>query len=86
MYEGKWYREESIDPDNGRQEWKYYYVTEELQDEYLAIDVYKVFWNGKVSKKHTSQTHSSALDRLTLISKDLALQVLGIEDPEVKLL
>lgn len=86
MKTGKWYREDSINPDTGKQEWKYYYVTEELQDGFLSIDVYKVFSNGKVSKKHTSQTHESMLDRLTLVSKEFALQVLGIEDPEEKLL
>ena len=79
---GKWYREESINPDNGKKEWKYYYVTDELSDEYLAIDVYKVFSDGRVSRKHTSECHTSTLDRLTLVSKDLALQTLGIEDPE----
>ena len=82
MKVGKWYREETINPDNGKSEWKYYYVTEELEQENLAIDVYKVHWNGKLSRKHTSQCHSTALDRCTLVSKNLALQVLGIEDPD----
>ena len=82
MKTGKWYREESINADNGKKEWKYYYVSEELNNGYLAIDVYKVHWNGKPSKRHKSECHSSTLDRLTLVSKDLALQVLGIEDPE----
>lgn len=84
MKVGKWYREESTNPENGKQEWKYYYVTSEVQENFLGIDVYKVHWNGKISGKHSSECHASTLDRLTLVKKEYALKVLGIKDPEDK--
>ncbi|MEW5817501.1 MAG: hypothetical protein AB1798_19150 [Spirochaetota bacterium] len=84
MQAGEWYREEVVNPNNGKTEWKYYHITDVLYDNNLGIEVYKVYWNGKISDKHVSQCSAEALAMCTRVAKDFALGVLHLPDEDTK--
>ena len=83
MEAGEWFREKVYSSRTGREEWKYYYVSEIKPDGVNAeLTVYKIDSSGKVMGPRTTSGYAELLDQLTKVSEEYACSVLKIQPPE----
>jgi hypothetical protein len=79
---GDWYREKTFNAKNGKDEWKYYNIKNIIPENNSAeIDVYKIFYDGKISepKKYTSSVE--VFESCTKLSAEYAYASLKIKPP-----
>jgi len=77
---GEWYRVETVNPDNGKREWKYYRVDEIYNDGTIGIEVYKIYWNGRISGRRKSQSSATALEQCARVPEEVAKEELNLKD------
>ena len=82
MENGEWYSEKVYNPIIGREEWKYYYVREIVPENNNAeLDIYRVYYNGKVSSPRKFTSPVDLVEQMTKVSGDYACSVLNIKPP-----
>ena len=83
MENGEWYREKAFNPQNSKDEWKYYYVREVVPETATAeMDIYRVYYTGKVSAPRKGSSPVELIEKLTKVSGDYACSVLKIKAPQ----
>ncbi len=83
MEAGQWFREKVYNSTTGKEEWKYYYITDILPDSKTAeLKVYKIDSRGKVLGPRDTTGYAELLDQLTKVSEEYACSVLKIQPPE----
>ena len=83
MDAGEWFREKIYSSTTGKEEWKYYYVSEILQDgKTAALTVYILNSRGRVLGPRETTGSIDLLEQLTKVSEEYACSVLKIQPPE----
>ncbi|MDX9800338.1 MAG: hypothetical protein RBT69_03265 [Spirochaetia bacterium] len=80
---GEWYREKAFNAKNGKEEWKYYYIREIIPENNSAeMDIYRIYFNGRVSAPRKWTSPVELIETLTKVSGDYACSVLKIKPPQ----
>ena len=83
MEAGGWFREKIYNNASGKEEWKYYYVSDILPDGKTAeLTVYILNSRGRVLGPRETTGDIDLIEQLTKVSEDYACSVLKIEPPE----
>ena len=83
MKDGEWYREKTYNIKNGKEEWKYYNIKNINPENNIAeIDVYKIFYDGKISEPKKYNSPVEVFERFTKLSAEYAYSILKIKPPE----
>ncbi|MCL2294968.1 MAG: hypothetical protein FWC36_08915 [Spirochaetes bacterium] len=80
---GDWYREQTFNLKNGKEEWKYYNVKNIiLENNNAEIDVYKIFCDGNISAPRQYTSPIEVFENCTKLSAEYAYSELKIKPPE----
>ncbi len=83
MEKGEWYREKIFNLQNGKEEWKYYNIKEVIPgNNSVEIDVYKIYYTGKISAPRKYYSPMEVIEKCTKVSADYAYSILKIKPEE----
>lgn len=80
---GDWYREKVFNSQNGKDEWKYYFIKELVpENKDVEMGAYRIYYDGKVSAPHKVTSLIELMEKLTKVSAEHACSVLKILAPD----